>query len=266
MAYQDSRYLDADNWSSIALAAAYARNGKFSEAIQQQKKCIALLKKNKKLSPSYKERFLERRNEQLNFYLQGRPYVDKNDRKRPRIRKRTYNERANEDIKNAFTAAQAYFIDFPDDAVTINKLKEVGFQLSKDVTLTVLKGNMKNLKMTAAHINGNLIYIVDHTGEITRRLKQNFDDDYIKNEEEELKKHCALYPELFKQLKTVEASHILIKVASDADTETVAKAKAKAEEVFEKAQGVKNLPNSLKKNRKVLQKIKVAIWEFLEKI
>ncbi|MDM8542281.1 SurA N-terminal domain-containing protein [Desulfococcaceae bacterium HSG9] len=58
----------------------------------------------------------------------------------------------------------------------------------------------------------------------------------VKIEDQELQEYYDVHPEEFKQPKTVEARHILIKVASDANTETVATAKAKAEEVFKKAQ------------------------------
>ncbi len=59
----------------------------------------------------------------------------------------------------------------------------------------------------------------------------------VKIEDEELQDYYDTHPEEFKQPKTVEARHILIKVATDADAETIAKAKAKAEAVFKKAQG-----------------------------
>ena len=60
--------------------------------------------------------------------------------------------------------------------------------------------------------------------------------DEVKIEDEDLQDYYDTHPEDFKQPKTVEARHILIKAASDADAETVAAAKAKAEEVFKKAQ------------------------------
>jgi peptidyl-prolyl cis-trans isomerase D len=60
--------------------------------------------------------------------------------------------------------------------------------------------------------------------------------DKVTIEDEELQDYYDTHPEEFKQPKTVEARHILIKTASDADAETVAAGKAKAEEVFKKAQ------------------------------
>jgi len=57
----------------------------------------------------------------------------------------------------------------------------------------------------------------------------------VKNSDGELRDYYDTHPEEFKQPKTVEARHILIKVASDADDETIAKAKTKAEDVFKLA-------------------------------
>jgi len=71
--------------------------------------------------------------------------------------------------------------------------------------------------------------------------------DEVKVEDEELQDYYDTHPEDFKQPKTVEARHILIKTASDADAETIAAAKVKAEEVFQKAQGGEDFAELAKK-------------------
>jgi len=79
---------------------------------------------------------------------------------------RSYNSTANTDIKNAYTAAQAYFIDYPTASITIAGLQEVGYRPSENVTVTIKRSKMENLLMTASHTLGNKLYIVDRDGEI----------------------------------------------------------------------------------------------------
>jgi prepilin-type N-terminal cleavage/methylation domain-containing protein len=84
-------------------------------------------------------------------------------------RQRSYNAAANADIKNAYTAAQAYFVDWSDGTITKDKLEDpdVGFRESDGVTLTVNDGTMTSLEFTATHENGTRIFTVDAGGVIT---------------------------------------------------------------------------------------------------
>ena len=82
-------------------------------------------------------------------------------------RKRSYNSAANSDIKNAYTAAQAYFTDYPSGAVTLAKLTAGGYQQTDYVTLTVLTGSPQDsLKMQTSHASGDKTYTVDDGGSI----------------------------------------------------------------------------------------------------
>ena len=85
-------------------------------------------------------------------------------------RRRGYNSSANADIKNAYTAAQAYFTDAPALSVTYNILtdQEQGYQVTKDVILAVTdnEGYQSNLYMTAYHAAGNKTYSVNSAGTI----------------------------------------------------------------------------------------------------
>jgi hypothetical protein len=74
-------------------------------------------------------------------------------------------------IKNAYTASQAYFTDYPDGTVSLSILKEFGYIQFKDVNLTVLSGGSSNLKMTAFHTKGKKIYTVDSRGNISQKRK-----------------------------------------------------------------------------------------------
>jgi type IV pilus assembly protein PilA len=82
-------------------------------------------------------------------------------------RKRGYDAAANADIKNAYTAAQAYFTDYPSKTVTVGLIEGYGYKATTDVTLTVTKGTQATLALTSKHANGDKTYSVDSEGAIT---------------------------------------------------------------------------------------------------
>jgi prepilin-type N-terminal cleavage/methylation domain-containing protein len=82
-------------------------------------------------------------------------------------RQRSYNSAANADAKNAYTAAQAYFIDFPTATLsTTAHIASSGFQQSADVTVT-LGGTQMDLTISTDHSNSTKSYDVDAGGKIT---------------------------------------------------------------------------------------------------
>jgi len=83
-------------------------------------------------------------------------------------RQRGYDASANADVKNAYTAAQAYFTDYEDGTVTLAKLTAYGYVQSPSVTLTVGAGTQGSLAMTAAHTKGSKTYSINNTGVITK--------------------------------------------------------------------------------------------------
>ncbi len=74
---------------------------------------------------------------------------------------------ANSDVQNAFTAAQAYFSDFPEGAVTLEKLEAIGFVNTKDVTVTVVNDRQETLVIEARHAQGSKTFTVDTYGNIS---------------------------------------------------------------------------------------------------
>lgn len=82
-------------------------------------------------------------------------------------RVRGYNTTARSDVKNAYTAAQAYFSDWPTAAVTVAKLQGAGYSQSSGVTLTVVNGTQGGLSLTAVHGSGDRTYTVNASGQIT---------------------------------------------------------------------------------------------------
>jgi type IV pilus assembly protein PilA len=82
------------------------------------------------------------------------------------IDKRDYDSYSKFDIKNAFTAAQVYFTDYPNGSVNLEKLKACGFWTSKDVTLSIGGSTQYNLSMNAWHKNGKKTFQIDWQGNI----------------------------------------------------------------------------------------------------
>ncbi|OQY60347.1 MAG: hypothetical protein B6245_01870 [Desulfobacteraceae bacterium 4572_88] len=81
-------------------------------------------------------------------------------------RQRGYNSSANADIKNAYTAAQAYFSDFPTAEVDETKIVDAGFKKTENVTIEV-SGDQGELSIVTYHGSGNKKYSTNSTGEIS---------------------------------------------------------------------------------------------------
>lgn len=86
-------------------------------------------------------------------------------------RKRGYDAAANADAKNAYTAAQAYFTDYPTATVTLPKLKSHGFVPSSNVTLTIISGRKSKLQIIAIHSSGTKTYTADSDGNISSQKR-----------------------------------------------------------------------------------------------
>ncbi len=80
---------------------------------------------------------------------------------------RGYNTAARADVKNAYTAAQAYFSDRPTVTVSTTELAQGGYVASSGVTLTVSNGTMGGLILTASHGSGDKTYSINASGVIT---------------------------------------------------------------------------------------------------
>ena len=81
-------------------------------------------------------------------------------------RKRGYNAGANADTKNAYTAAQAYYTDYPDGSITgVGTVELYGFKSTKAVTLTVTAVTT-NLSIQSYHSQGDKSYTANAAGEI----------------------------------------------------------------------------------------------------
>ena len=82
-------------------------------------------------------------------------------------RTRGYNVAAKADLKNAYTAAQAYFSDSPAADLNLAKLGLGGFVGTANVALTVTTGTMAGLTMTGKHDSSPQTYSISSAGVIT---------------------------------------------------------------------------------------------------
>jgi prepilin-type N-terminal cleavage/methylation domain-containing protein len=86
-------------------------------------------------------------------------------------RVRGYNTAARADVKNAYTAAQAYFSDRPTATIKTGanspELTSGGYVASTGVTVNVTNGSMSGLTITASHTNGDKTYTISPTGVIS---------------------------------------------------------------------------------------------------
>jgi hypothetical protein len=82
---------------------------------------------------------------------------------------RSMNKVAESDIKNAYTAAQAYFHDNPDGSVdSVGILRSYGFRQTNGVRVAP-SGNQRTLQIIVYHSSGDRTYTVDSRGIITSK-------------------------------------------------------------------------------------------------
>ena len=81
-------------------------------------------------------------------------------------RVRAYNTAAKADIKNAYTAAQAYYSDNPTGDATLPLIQGTGYNQTVGVVTTVA-GIQTALVITTQHGSGNVIYSANADGAIT---------------------------------------------------------------------------------------------------
>ncbi len=84
-----------------------------------------------------------------------------------KYRERGYETAARSDVKNAYTAAQAFFSDSAGATVTSSDLVNYGYRASTNVTLNIVDGTQAALSMTAVHSAGGRTFSIDSAGTIT---------------------------------------------------------------------------------------------------
>ena len=82
-------------------------------------------------------------------------------------RLRGYNATAKSDLKNAYTASQAYFSDNPTGTVALADVQAYGFRGSNGVNLQIA-GTMTGMVGNSVYnVNGACTYSIDANGNIT---------------------------------------------------------------------------------------------------
>ncbi len=81
-------------------------------------------------------------------------------------RQRGFNAQMQSDLKNAYTAAQAYFADFPTGDATSN-LGAYGFTNTSTVTLNVSSGSATTFAATATVNGAERTYAINNRGVIS---------------------------------------------------------------------------------------------------
>jgi len=82
-------------------------------------------------------------------------------------RRRSYNTAANADIKNLYTAAQAYYTDNPSGQPDRDDLIAYGFRQTQFVDVNITAATQSAFTATTAHQSGDKTYTVAFDGAIT---------------------------------------------------------------------------------------------------
>ncbi len=82
--------------------------------------------------------------------------------------KRGYDSSTVSDLKNAFSAAQLYFSDYPGSSVDPTLLVQYGYRISSNVSLEIVgDGTETEFTLTASHPSGSKTFTIDSEGNIS---------------------------------------------------------------------------------------------------
>lgn len=84
-----------------------------------------------------------------------------------RYRERAFNTAARSDVRQAFTACQAFFSENPAEACDAANAALNGFQGNPNVTTTFVNTTLAGLSITSLHNSGTVTYTVNAAGTIT---------------------------------------------------------------------------------------------------
>lgn len=77
------------------------------------------------------------------------------------------NNAAKATLKNAYTAAQAFFSDQPTGVATLEILKSYGLQVDNNIVVSLSAGDINGLQITTWHSNGDKSYSINAQGSIS---------------------------------------------------------------------------------------------------
>lgn len=81
------------------------------------------------------------------------------------FRQRGYYAAQTSDAKNAYTAAQNFFNDYPiNDITDLNELKDFGYVQTDEITMTIADGSQNSLELIISHNQSNRTYTMHQDG------------------------------------------------------------------------------------------------------
>jgi len=84
-------------------------------------------------------------------------------------RQRGFSASSNSAVRNAYTAAQAFFSDSPGGTVSVAALSAYGYNADPNTTLTLVSGgNIGTFVLQAINVGGGSTFQIDQNGGITR--------------------------------------------------------------------------------------------------
>jgi type IV pilus assembly protein PilA len=88
-------------------------------------------------------------------------------------RAKAYMTQVRSDVKNAYTAATAFFADNPSaTALSTTDLSNNGYRATPPVTVTVTSGNSSTFSLSGASTQCNGTYVMSASGALTDTLRQ----------------------------------------------------------------------------------------------
>jgi prepilin-type N-terminal cleavage/methylation domain-containing protein len=87
-----------------------------------------------------------------------------------KLTEKAYIDAIKSDLSAAYKAASLFYIDNPNDDVTLDILMENGYRQSEKVELTIEDPANGDLKIVATHPGApGVVYVIDHNGNISEQ-------------------------------------------------------------------------------------------------
>jgi hypothetical protein len=82
-----------------------------------------------------------------------------------------WNRVALQNLRNAYSASMAFFMDKPDASVDWDTIRRYGLRQDKGTEMKILKNTKQDLQITGEHLAGDEVYTIDAEGNWTTSKK-----------------------------------------------------------------------------------------------
>jgi hypothetical protein len=105
----------------------------------------------------------------LNGLIEEYPETDAAEAARAMLREALTgcNDQAATKLREAFACATIFFIDEPYGVIDTDQLVAIGYEAVPDVIIEIESGRAAGFRMTARHVAGDLIHVIDLEGNLT---------------------------------------------------------------------------------------------------